>query len=269
MQLDYILVKERFKNQVKNCRNYPGTDIGSDHNPVIMTVELKFKKLQKKKSRCIDLGKLKTPRIKEVFEQKTDKILEKNNTNMTETIEDIWNKIKEGISKAAKDVLMKEHQNKRKTWLSDEVLKLIDERKKYKSATTDQGKQAYRRLKNEVIRKSRRDKENFLNEICEEIDIEFKVNNLDKAYGMVKQFFDEKKNKTCAIKDVRGELVYEEKQITKRWKEYLEKLYGDEDVVEVLERDDEIDQENNLVLMIYKLNYSKIVEKKQSPFSIK
>lgn len=132
-------------------------DIRSDHNPVIMTCELKLKKLFKSKSRCIDLGKLKTQRTKEEFEQTTDKILEENKTNMTQAIEDIWNKVKEGISRASEEVLKKEHQNKKKAWLSDEVLKLIDERKKYKNATSDQGKQEYKRLKNEVIRKSRRE----------------------------------------------------------------------------------------------------------------
>jgi hypothetical protein len=54
MQLDYILVKVKLKNQIKNCRSFLGADIGSDHNTVIMTCELKFKKLPKRKSRCIE-----------------------------------------------------------------------------------------------------------------------------------------------------------------------------------------------------------------------
>jgi hypothetical protein len=99
-------------------------------------------------------------------------------------------------------------------------------------------------LKNKVIRKSRRNKENYRNEICEEIDIELKVNNLDKASGMVKQIFGEIKNKTWAIKYDRGELIYKEKEMAKRWKDYLEKLYGDENIIEVAEREDKIDQDN-------------------------
>ena len=34
-QIDYILVKQRFKNQLKDCKNYPGVDRSSDHNLII------------------------------------------------------------------------------------------------------------------------------------------------------------------------------------------------------------------------------------------
>ncbi|VVC44948.1 Endonuclease/exonuclease/phosphatase [Cinara cedri] len=47
-QIDYIMVKNRFKNQVKNSKSYPGADIGSDHNLVVAKCESKFKKLEKK-----------------------------------------------------------------------------------------------------------------------------------------------------------------------------------------------------------------------------
>ncbi|VVC27559.1 Endonuclease/exonuclease/phosphatase [Cinara cedri] len=35
-QIDFILVRNRFKNQVKSCKTYPGADINSDHNLVMM-----------------------------------------------------------------------------------------------------------------------------------------------------------------------------------------------------------------------------------------
>lgn len=34
-QIDYIMVKNRFKNQVKESRSYPEADIDSDHNLVM------------------------------------------------------------------------------------------------------------------------------------------------------------------------------------------------------------------------------------------
>ncbi|KAI5711321.1 hypothetical protein M8J75_016072 [Diaphorina citri] len=71
-QIDYILVKERFKNQVKNCRSYPGADIGSDHNLVMMNAELKYKKLEKKKRKIFEISKLKTSTTKTEYKRKTD-----------------------------------------------------------------------------------------------------------------------------------------------------------------------------------------------------
>src|SRR3981081_4163613 len=46
-QLDYILVRQRFRNSVKNAKSYPGADVYSDHNLVMMNVEVKLKKVKK------------------------------------------------------------------------------------------------------------------------------------------------------------------------------------------------------------------------------
>jgi exonuclease III len=48
-QIDYILVKNRFKNQVKFCKTYPSADCDSDHNIVIAKCELRYKKPQRTK----------------------------------------------------------------------------------------------------------------------------------------------------------------------------------------------------------------------------
>lgn len=45
----YILVKNRFKNQVKFCKAYLSTDCNSDHNLVIAKCELRYKKPQRPK----------------------------------------------------------------------------------------------------------------------------------------------------------------------------------------------------------------------------
>jgi len=50
-QIEYILVKQRFINQVNNCKTYPGADIDSDHIKVLMKCNLKLKRMVKMKSR--------------------------------------------------------------------------------------------------------------------------------------------------------------------------------------------------------------------------
>lgn len=49
----------------------------------------------------------------------------------------------------AEDVL-----KKRKSWISQEVVQIINEREKFKSTSDVDGKQKYCRLRNEIIRKS-------------------------------------------------------------------------------------------------------------------
>ena len=42
-QIDYISIKQIFRNQVKDCKSYPGGDIDSDHNTLIIKCSLKSK----------------------------------------------------------------------------------------------------------------------------------------------------------------------------------------------------------------------------------
>ena len=35
-QIDYILIRKRFRNSIKQCKTHPGADIASDHNPLIL-----------------------------------------------------------------------------------------------------------------------------------------------------------------------------------------------------------------------------------------
>ena len=62
-QIDFILVRERFRNSVKQARSYPGADIASDHNPVLVKLNVKLKKNKrstKGQSSGIDVNILKT-----------------------------------------------------------------------------------------------------------------------------------------------------------------------------------------------------------------
>src|SRR5206468_309991 len=45
-QIDYILVRQRFRNGVKRSWSYPGADVYTDHNPVVMQMNVKLKKIQ-------------------------------------------------------------------------------------------------------------------------------------------------------------------------------------------------------------------------------
>ena len=44
--IDYILVRQRFRNGVKRSWSYPGADIYTDHNLVAMQMNVKLKKIQ-------------------------------------------------------------------------------------------------------------------------------------------------------------------------------------------------------------------------------
>lgn len=197
------MVKNRFKNQVKNSKSYPGADIGSDHNLVMMKCELKFKKLEKKNANKISSSKLKIPDIKVDFENNTNKLVEEHKELKNKPIQEQWVNLKKIILETGTKILLKGKEGGRKLWISQEVIDLINKRRKFKNAIDEEGQKEYRKLRNEIIRRSKKEKEKYLNEICKEINRELIVNNLDKAYGMVKTFFGEGKKKASIIKTKR------------------------------------------------------------------
>ena len=69
-QIDYILIRHRYRNSVKQCKTYPGADIGSDHNPLIAKIKIRLKRATPKnaqKKEFIDWGKLKTDEMSQKY----------------------------------------------------------------------------------------------------------------------------------------------------------------------------------------------------------
>ena len=71
-QIDYIIVKQRFQSNVNTAktRSFPGADIGSDHELVMMTFKLHLQRVKNQGSIRIrfSLEKLKDPDITEIFQ---------------------------------------------------------------------------------------------------------------------------------------------------------------------------------------------------------
>ena len=71
-QIDYVLVRKRFRSGVNTARtrSFPGADIGSGHDLLMMTFRLCLKKISKPKHTRLkfDLEKLKDPNVLETFQ---------------------------------------------------------------------------------------------------------------------------------------------------------------------------------------------------------
>ena len=151
-QLDYVLVKKRYRNSVSDCHAYPGPDIFSDHNPVVMNFCVKFKKLRKKKTyKRWDTSNLKTEKGQKYVQQVEESI----NHDQVLNVDEEWLHIKDVITKSATENLGLRKTNKaKKPWITPEMIKKIDERRQWKNSPTDFGKRMYRKLNNELRRET-------------------------------------------------------------------------------------------------------------------
>ena len=90
-QLDYILVRQRYSNSIKNAHSYPGADADSDHNLVAVNMEVRLKKLKSAKRRMTwNIEKLKN--TGEAFKKNADARI---SIMRQDTVEQKWDKVKE------------------------------------------------------------------------------------------------------------------------------------------------------------------------------
>ena len=135
-QIDYIMVKERFRNIVKQAKAYPGADINSDHNPVVIKASIKPKVIRKGTSKeKLDLDLLKESKINEKFNEEFRNNFDLASTSISqiaqtrEDIDNMWKAFKESINIAAAKTIPKSERRKKQPWMTEDILVLIEERK--------------------------------------------------------------------------------------------------------------------------------------------
>ena len=146
-QLDYILVKHRFRNSVKDVQTLPGADIDSDHNLLVAKFGTRLKKIirfQKSRPRW-DLEKLcaQRRRVQNTLEGKLCAIeCESGNAEVH------WNNIKECMLDTTSDLVGKVEKRAIKPWITQEMISKMGERRKWKCVNNEEGRRNYRRLRN-------------------------------------------------------------------------------------------------------------------------
>ncbi|XP_049779702.1 uncharacterized protein LOC126176585 [Schistocerca cancellata] len=207
-----------------------------------MNCRLKLKKLQKGGNlRRWDLDKLKEPEVVESFRESIREQL----TGMGErnTVEEEWVALRDEVVKAAEDQVGKKTRANRNPWVTEEILNLIDERRKYKNAVNEAGKKEYKRFKNEIDRKCKTAKQGWLEDKCKDVEAYLTRGKIDTAYRKIKETFGEKRTTRMNIKSSDGNPVLSKEGKAERWKEYIEGLYKG-NVLEdnIMEMEEDVDE---------------------------
>ena len=80
-------------------------------------------------------------------------------------VDEKWEHLKESITQAAEETIPKSQRKAKKKWMNDEILKMMDERRKSK-----QDRDAYDELNKQITTKCNDAKEKWLNEQCDDIE---------------------------------------------------------------------------------------------------
>ena len=133
-QIDYILVKKRFRSGIKTARTrtFPGADVGSDHEMVMMTFQTRLKNSRKLRIR-FDLEKLNDPTVMSAFQATIGGRFATLATLVDEDadLDSMVIHFNKAVTDTAAELLGKQRR-KRKPWVTPEILDLCDHRRDLK-----------------------------------------------------------------------------------------------------------------------------------------
>lgn len=234
-QIDFLLINKRYRNSIKAIKTYPGADIASDHNPLAAKFEVKLKKLLSKQNKeIIHISQIQEPRIKEQLTERINEDLNTINKVSTDDVNKKWETLKNTLMMASKETLKGRKTKRNKTWMTDEVLKLMEKRRLYKN----KDKNTYRNIHTEIRRKIRQTKEKWYEDKCKEIEKLVAKNDSFNVHKKVKELAGTNKTKKGnVLLDKNGKIIPDTKGRLERWKEYIQELFDDERQEDLINED--------------------------------
>ena len=213
-QIDYIICKTRWRSSVRRVTTLPGAGCGTDHNLLIAHVKNKLKRIKPaKQTPTYDLENIGLEFAVAV----------KNRFNGLQLAdrqpEELWNDICDIVNEAADKRVPNAKRMKITKWLSDEAVKIADERREVRSKEDDK---EYRRLNAVFQRRARQDKEQSIKENCRQIEESNKIGRTKDLYREIKEITGSYNSRCGAMKLSTGKVVAEGKEVKEIWQQYTE-----------------------------------------------
>lgn len=164
-QIDYILIRSRWRTSILNAHTLPGADCGSDHELVIAKLRLKLKAARSfKKTRRIEVADIE--KFNTAIERSWKDWTVMNHNEATP--DTLWNKAKQLIQNAVTESSPRPETRKRQHWMTENTLALIEERRLKKAAGADI--RELNQLSANIQACCRRDHNSHLHSICDELE---------------------------------------------------------------------------------------------------
>uniref|UniRef100_A0A8D8X189 Craniofacial development protein 2 n=1 Tax=Cacopsylla melanoneura TaxID=428564 RepID=A0A8D8X189_9HEMI len=199
-QIDYIMVNKRFRNSCISVKTYPGADIQSDHVPLVGIFKVKMKRVNPRKHKTYDLRQLKNETVRaSVRSALKDKMENKPDPGNPEVaLEHLQQAVKE-----VKEEYLKPDKRKKKSWMTDDILALMEQRRIVKGKAKE-----YKEIQTVIRRKIREAKDNEKQEQC--LEVEYYQSRYDdfNVHRKVKEITGRLRKKTAGkLVDDDGNLV--------------------------------------------------------------
>lgn len=254
--IDYILVEEDNRQIVLDTKVRRGPEIDSDHYLVITKLREELEeKNEHKRDKVIEYESIRTYKLLEQesairYKNTLDKKC-KNEQDEGRNVEELWNYFKNAVLETAKEICgitRKTNKNRQTAWWSEEIKTQVRIKKRrwkdYINNRTPEKYELYKTERKKVKELVTMSKKQKWKEFGDKMERDSK-NNQKLFYKTLKTLRTDKSQEVNHIKNKNGEIITEDSEIMKRWKEYFQELLGNNRDTEQRTRQREIIEENN------------------------
>ena len=238
--LDYTIVNRKFRSSVEDARflRKATSAIGTDHHLMRSKIKLhlkcRAKKVAQHKQLRLDQTKLADEAVLVRFQSEMEKILTESRGE-EDSVDERYAKFVTHIKDTAQHQFQPDQnaQKRRKEWLTDEILHVIEKRSlsflacqnQRGTSTETKARRKYVTLRKEAKRIVDSHQTEYWDEISREIEASMKQHDPATAYGMIRRLRGGKQRvESMPIHDKNGMRSLKSTDRLDRWKEYFQEL---------------------------------------------
>ncbi len=179
--------------------------------------------------RKFDTRKLRDGEIRDQFVERLKDDL--GSITPERSVNENWNNIKRIFANVSQEVLGYQ-ENQRKDYISDETLKIIEERKKVKIKRCAESNlqrireldQVYNELNKKVKRSVRRDWRQYLDGLAEEAQSAASMGHISQVYKAINKLSCKPAHPRVPVKNKAGKVLTNMEEQLRRWREHFEEI---------------------------------------------
>jgi hypothetical protein len=234
--IDYTLVNKKFRSSVEDVRMFRKAvgAIGTDHHLMRVKIRIHLKSRRKninQKKINVDSTKLKDDKLQSAFRNNLQDIF-KATDDTTASLDEKYELFLSQIKQTAKHhfPVDKDTNRKRKEWLTDDILKVIDEKAEaFIQWQNNRGTRLeakyhknYKRLNKTVKSMTERRHIEYWDEVCEDIEKSIRNNDPVTAFSIIRRLKGGGvRDNNTPVQDKSGKVLVNPKDTLNRWREFF------------------------------------------------
>nr|ADF18552.1 endonuclease-reverse transcriptase [Bombyx mori] len=223
-QIDYVMINRRYRNCIKKAQTYPGADIGSDHNPVVVDVACKLKKLQPKRmDGRPNVRKLAEPDTRAKTHTAINQWANDRRTETTASDLDTWTSLKRSVKDICHNTSNHHNWVKKEDWMTDSILQLMEDRRQFKGTNPVMYKQIDVTIRKEIAKA----KNDYYSNKCAHLEDLLRKHDSFNAHKHIKEMVGHRRKSMNTLTDAGGNLILDTDGKKRVWCDYVAEMFAD------------------------------------------